>query len=250
MVDLEAFASPEQPEEIHPPITAGQVGAAVIGNALEFYDFTVYTVFAVDIGKAFFPSATPYHGLLLSLLTFGAGFATRPLGAVVIGMLADRVGRRPAMLLSFALMGVAILGLACTPPFAAIGVAAPIIVVLMRLIQGFALGGEVGPAMAFLVEAAPTRSRGLVGSWQSASQSMSSLVGGLVGVSVAAVLTPHMVELYGWRIAFWIGALVLPVGLIIRRALPETLHRPEPLRPPSIPTRRTSSLTGRFSCWG
>lgn len=227
MVDLESFASPEEPEEIHPPVTRTQVAAAVAGNALEFYDFTVYTVFAVDIGKAFFPSATPYHGLLLSLLTFGAGFATRPLGAVLIGMLADRVGRRPAMLLSFALMGVAIIGLASTPSYAQIGVAAPIIVVLMRLIQGFALGGEVGPAMAFLIEAAPPSSRGLVGSWQSASQSVSSLVGGLVGVGVAAVLSQEMVELYGWRIAFWIGALVLPIGLIIRRALPETLHRHE-----------------------
>jgi MFS transporter, MHS family, citrate/tricarballylate:H+ symporter len=228
MVEQAVSASPEPAEEVHPPITAGQVGAAVIGNALEFYDFTVYTVFAVDIGHAFFPNHTGDIGLLLALATFGAGFILRPLGAVVIGLLADRVGRRPAMLLSFALMGVAIVGLASTPSFAQIGVAAPIIVVLLRLIQGFALGGEVGPAMAFLIEAAPEKSRGLVGSWQSASQSVSSLVGGLVGVAVAAILTPAMVELYGWRIAFWIGAAVLPVGLIIRRALPETLHRPEP----------------------
>src|SRR6185312_9461508 len=154
----------------------------------------------------------------------GAGFATRPLGAVVIGLIGDRVGRRPAMLLSFALMGVAIIGLASTPSYAAIGVAAPIIVVTMRLVQGFALGGEVGPAMAFLIEAAPSRTRGLVGSWQSASQSVASLVGGFVGVFVAMMMAPAMVEIWGWRIAFWLGALVLPVGLIIRRSLPETLH--------------------------
>ncbi len=210
-----------------PPITRTHVAAAVMGNALEFYDFTVYTVFAVDIGKAFFPNHTPYMGLLLSLLTFGAGFATRPLGAVVIGMIADRVGRRPALLLSFGLMGLAIIALASTPSYAVIGIAAPIIVVSLRLIQGFALGGEVGPAMAFLIEAAPVRSRGLVGSWQSASQSVASLVGGFVGVVVAMVMTEAMVAVWGWRIAFWIGALVLPVGLIIRRSLPETLHHQE-----------------------
>jgi len=217
----------EAPNTTRTPITRTHVAAAVMGNALEFYDFTVYTVFAVDIGKAFFPNHTPYMGLLLSLVTFGAGFATRPLGAVVIGLIGDRVGRRPAMLLSFALMGVAIIGLASTPSYAAIGVAAPIIVVTMRLVQGFALGGEVGPAMAFLIEAAPSRTRGLVGSWQSASQSVASLVGGFVGVFVAMMMAPAMVEIWGWRIAFWLGALVLPVGLIIRRSLPETLHHEE-----------------------
>ncbi|HZC17065.1 MAG TPA: MFS transporter [Caulobacteraceae bacterium] len=211
----------------HPTITSGQVTAAVMGNALEFYDFTTYTIFAVDIGKAFFPSHSPFVSLMASLGTFGAGFLTRPVGAVVIGAIADRIGRRPAMLLSFALMGVAILGLSLTPSFAQIGLAAPIVVVLFRLIQGFALGGEVGPATAFLIEAAPLNQRGLFGSWQSASQSASSLVGGAVGAVMAAMLAPHLLEAYGWRAAFLIGALVLPFGLIIRRGLPETLHRPD-----------------------
>jgi MHS family citrate/tricarballylate:H+ symporter-like MFS transporter len=125
------------------------------------------------------------------------------------------------------MMGVAILGLALTPSFAQIGLAAPIIVVGLRLIQGFALGGEVGPATAFLIEAAPLNKRGLIGSWQSASQSVSSLVGGAVGASMAMMLAPHMLETFGWRAAFLVGALVLPFGLIIRRSLPETLHRPE-----------------------
>jgi MFS family permease len=212
-----------------PPIaiTPRQVTAAVIGNALEFYDFTVYTVFAVDIGQAFFPAHDKFVGLLLSLLTFAIGFLTRPLGAVVIGAIADRAGRRPAMLLTFALMGAAIVGLASTPSYAQIGVAAPILAVLCRLVQGFALGGEVGPTMAFLVEAAAPRQRGLVGSWQSASQSVSSLVGGFVGVVLAATLSHSDLAAYGWRAAFWIGALVLPFGLLIRRTLPETLHHPE-----------------------
>ncbi|HEX4199033.1 MAG TPA: MFS transporter [Caulobacteraceae bacterium] len=211
----------------HPPITSRQVAAAVMGNALEFYDFTTYTIFAVDIGRAFFPSHSPFASLMASLGTFGAGFLTRPVGALVIGGVADRIGRRPAMLLSFGLMGLAILGLSLTPSFAQIGLAAPIIVVLLRLIQGFALGGEVGPATAFLIEAAPLNQRGLIGAWQSASQSVSSLVGGAVGAIFAAMLAPHLLETYGWRAAFLLGALVLPFGLIIRRSLPETLHRPD-----------------------
>ena len=211
----------------HPPITGRQVTAAVMGNALEFYDFTTYTIFAVDIGKAFFPSHSAFASLMASLGTFGAGFLTRPVGAVVIGAIADRIGRRPAMLLSFGLMGLAILGLSLTPSFAQIGLAAPIIVVALRLIQGFALGGEVGPATAFLIEAAPLNKRGLLGSWQSASQSVSSLIGGAVGAIMAATLAPHLLETSGWRAAFLIGAAVLPFGLIIRRSLPETLHRPD-----------------------
>jgi MHS family citrate/tricarballylate:H+ symporter-like MFS transporter len=210
-----------------PTITTRHVTAAVIGNALEFYDFTVYTVFAVDIGQAFFPSHDKFVGLLLSLLTFAIGFITRPLGAIVIGSIADKVGRRPAMLLTFGLMGAAIVGLASTPSYAQIGIAAPILAVTCRLVQGFALGGEVGPTMAFLIEAAPPKRRGLIGSWQSASQSVSSLVGGLVGVVLAAYLSQSAVAAYGWRVAFWIGALVLPFGLLIRRTLPETLHTPE-----------------------
>jgi len=210
-----------------PAITRGQITAAVIGNALEFYDFTVYTVFAVDIGKAFFPTHDPFGSLMLSLATFGVGFITRPIGALVIGALADRVGRRPAMLLTFALMGVAIIGLASTPGYASIGIAAPILAVLFRMVQGFALGGELGPVMAFLIEASPPGRRGYVGSWQSASQSIASLVGGAVGALLAWKLSQHNVELYGWRVAFWVGALVLPFGLLIRRALPETLHHHE-----------------------
>ncbi|MDR3508261.1 MAG: MFS transporter [Caulobacteraceae bacterium] len=213
---------------VQPSVSTKQVAAAIIGNALEFYDFTVYTVFAVYIGQAFFPSKTPFIGLMLSLATFGVGFVPRPLGALLIGRLADRVGRRPAMLLSFLLMGVAIIGLACTPGYERIGIWAPVLAVVFRLAQGFALGGELGPAMAFLIETAPPAKRGLIGAWQSAGQSVASLVGGLVGIGLSAVLTTHMHDVYGWRIAFGLGALVLPFGLYIRRGLPETLHHPEP----------------------
>jgi MFS family permease len=209
-------------------ISKRHVTAAVIGNALEFYDFTTYAFFAAQIGRAFFPSQNPLNGLEASLAIFGAGFFTRPLGALVIGSIGDRVGRRPAMLLSFALMGVAILGLALCPSYAQIGPAAPVLVILIRLVQGFALGGEVGPTTAFLLEAAPPHRRAVYTGLQSVSQNIASLTAGVVGFTLASLLTTSQIDLFGWRIAFLIGAIVLPFGLIIRRSLPETLHHVEP----------------------
>ena len=131
------------------------IAAATIGNALEFYDFITYAFFAIQIGHAFFPAQSAYGSLMLSLATFGAGFVTRPIGGLVIGAYADRVGRRPAMMLSFTLMGAAIVALALIPSYAAIGIAAPILAILARMVQGFSLGGEVGPNTAYLLEAAP-----------------------------------------------------------------------------------------------
>ena len=153
-----------------PKIPRRHVAAAVIGNALEFYDFVTYAFFAVQLGHTFFPSHDAYASLMLSLGTFGAGFAMRPLGGVVLGRYADKVGRRPAMLLSFGLMGGAILAVALIPSYAAIGVAAPVLVVLARMVQGFALGGEVGSSTAYLVEAAPVYERGFYAAWQGGSQ--------------------------------------------------------------------------------
>ena len=209
------------------PITRGQITAAVMGNALEFYDFTTYALFAVQIGHTFFPNKSPFENLMLSLMTFGVGFVGRPLGAILLGRYGDRAGRRPAMLLSFGLMGFGLLGLVLTPSYATIGVAAPVLLVVFRLIQGFALGGEVGPTTAFLIEAAPLHQRGLIGSWQSASQAVASLVGATVALGMTSVLSAGQMESFGWRIAFGLGVLVIPLGFYLRRALPETLHRKE-----------------------
>ena len=213
----------------HPPITGRQVAAAVAGNALEFYDFTVYATFASQIAHTFFPGRTPFLSLILTLATFGVGFLLRPIGAIVIGRWADRHGRRPAMMFSFALMGISILGLALTPSYKVIGMAAPLLVLFWRLCQGFALGGEVGPTTAFLIEAAPPARRGFYGAWQGGSQNLANVVGGLVGVVLAASAGAAALDLWGWRAAFLLGTLVLPFGLILRRSLPETLHRPEAL---------------------
>ncbi len=209
--------------------------AVVIGNGLEFYDFVTYAFFAAQIGRTFFPSDTPGTSLLASLATFGAGFLTRPLGALVIGRYADRVGRKPAMLLSFALIGVGVIGLPLTPSYASIGVAAPLIAIAFRLLQGFALGGEVGPSTAFLMEAAPARRRGLYVSFQAMSADIAVLVAGLVGVALAAMLDGPALDAWGWRLALLLGAAIIPFGYLLRRTLLETL--PAPSHPGAEPSR-------------
>lgn len=201
--------------------------AATIGNMLEFYDFITYSFFAIEIGRTFFPAHSAYGSLMLSLATFGAGFLTRPVGGIVLGIYSDRIGRRPAMLLSFALMGAAILTIALTPSYDSIGLAAPIIVIAARMVQGFALGGEVGPTTAYLIEIASPQHRGLVVAWQPASQEIAATTGALVGVILSSTMTPDMIQAYGWRIAFLIGAVCLPFGLWMRRSLPETVSHDE-----------------------
>ncbi len=215
---------------VHLPLR--KVFAVGLGNALEFYDFLTFSFFAIQIGHCFFPGGKGGHGLLFTLATFGAGFVTRPLGGVVIGAFADRAGRKPAMMLSFTLMGIAITGLALTPSYAAIGMAAPMLLLVFRLLQGFALGGEVGPSTAFLIEAAPPMRRGLYVGLQYATQDVAVLAAGLVGYGLSSWLTPQELDAWGWRMAFLLGAAIVPLGLLVRRTLPETLS------PKSHPARR------------
>ena len=209
-------------------ITAGglsvrQIGAVAAGNALEFYDFLTFSFFATQIGDVFFPLQSADGRLLLALATFGVGFLVRPLGGFLIGRMGDTRGRKPAMLLSFWLAGVSIVGLALTPSYASIGLAAPALVVIFRLVQGFALGGEVGPASAFLMEAAPPSRRGLYVALQFSTQWFGPLVAGIVGLILTSLLTNGELTQWGWRVAFMVGALVVPFGLFVRRHLPETL---------------------------
>jgi len=208
--------------------------AATIGNMLEFYDFITYTFFAIQIGHTFFPTRSEYGSLMLSLATFGAGFVTRPIGGLVLGIYADRVGLRPAMLLTFALMGAVIVAISITPPYQTIGLAAPIIVIIARMLQGFALGGEVGPSTAYLLEIAAPDRRGLLMSAQFASQQLAATLGALVGFILSRTMTTIALDSFGWRIAFLIGAIALPFGLWMRRTLPETIPQIESgvARPP------------------
>jgi MFS transporter, MHS family, citrate/tricarballylate:H+ symporter len=208
-------------------IPARHVAAVVVGNALEFYDFLTYAFFAVYIGRAFFPSSDPTSSLLASLGAFGVGFVTRPIGGFVIGRMGDRLGRKPAMIFCFALMGVAIVGLSLTPPHSMIGIAAPILVIFFRMLQGFALGGEVGPSTAFLLEASPPERRGFYTAFQPWSQQLAVLVSGLVGFVLSNLLSEKQLQNFGWRIAFLVGVAIVPFGLIVRRTLPETFHAHE-----------------------
>ena len=218
-------------------VPARHVAAVVLGNALEFYDFITYAFFAVYIGRTFFPSTSASASLLASLGTFGVGFITRPIGGFVIGTLGDRRGRKPAMILSFSLMGVAITGLALTPARATIGLAAPILVVFFRMLQGFALGGEVGPTTAFLLESAPPEHRGFYTAFQAWTQDVSTLSAGLVGFALANLLTEQQLQNFGWRIAFLLGASIVPIGLLMRRDLPETFRAHDGAAEPRRPLR-------------
>lgn len=219
-------------QEDAPGLKWQHIAAATIGNALEFYDFLTYAFFSIQIGHAFFPEQSAYGSLMLSLATFGAGFVTRPVGAFVIGNYSDRVGRKPAMMLCFVLIGCAIVGMALIPTYARIGIAAPILAIIARMIQGFSLGGEIGSNTAFLLEAAPVEKRGLIVSWQSASQNLALIAGGLVGILLTAVLPADALDAYGWRIAFLLGAVAVPFGFWLRTNLPETLHAPETIDRP------------------
>ena len=209
------------------PSQTMRVGAAILGNALEFYDFTVYAAFATWLAKAFFPADNPNTSLLLAVATFGVGFVARPLGGVLIGAYADRFGRRPAMTLTIWLMALGSGMIGLLPTYDQIGMLAPVLLVLARLLQGFSAGGEMGPATTYLLESAPAHRKGFFGSWQLASQNMGSLFSGLVGLLLALLITPGATDSWGWRVPFLLGILIAPVGYFIRRNLDETLDTEE-----------------------
>jgi MFS family permease len=219
VLDLTSARAAQSP----PAIPTSAVVATVLGNALEFYDFTTYAFFAVMIGRAFFPSRDPFVSLLLSVAAFGVGFVSRPLGGILIGAYADRAGRRPAMMLSITLMAMGMVLLAATPSYATLGLAAPLLVVVARLIQGFALGGEVGPSTSYLLEAAPVGKRGQYATWQIASQGAAMALGGFFGVLLSLLLDDAAMQSWGWRIPFITGIAIVPVGLIMRSRLQETV---------------------------
>ncbi len=201
----------------------GLVAGTVTVNALEFYDFIGYIFFAAQIGKAFFPAVNPLVSLLSSLAVFAVGFFFRPVGGLLIGAYADRAGRRPAMILTITLITLGTMGLILTPTYATIGIAAPIIVVFWRCLQGFALGGDVGPATSYLIEIAPDGKRGFYGAWQIASQGAAAFVAGIVGLALFSILGPAAMAAWGWRLVFLVGLLLIPVGLYLRNNMPETL---------------------------
>lgn len=192
------------------------------GNFLEMYDFMVYGYYAAAIGQAFFPSGNAYSSLMLSLTTFGAGFLMRPLGAVVLGAYADKHGRRAGLLLTLSLMSVGIASITLTPGYATLGLLAPLLVLMGRLLQGFSAGMELGGVSVYLSEIAPPGRKGFYVSWQSASQQVAVMVAALIGVILAAKLTPDALREWGWRVPLGIGCLIVPFLFVLRRSLPES----------------------------
>ncbi len=207
---------------IRPAPRAKQIVAAVIGNALEWYDFIVFGFLAVVISRLFFPADSEYSSLLMATATFGVGFFMRPVGGVLLGIYADRKGRKAALQLIIAMMTVSIALIAFAPPYAAIGVAAPLLIVLARLLQGFATGGEFASATSFLIESAPPNKRALYGSWQMFGQGLAVFCGAGVTALVTRGLSPEALDAWGWRVPFMLGLIIGPVGLWIRRHLEET----------------------------
>jgi MHS family proline/betaine transporter-like MFS transporter len=198
------------------------LAAACIGNLLEWYDFTVYALFATYIAACFFPSNDPSAALVKTFLAFGFGFVARPLGALLIGAYGDAVGRKAALTLTIWLMAAGTLLIAVAPGHASIGAAAPWLLLLGRLLQGLSAGGEIGSASAFLAESAAAGRRGALAAWQEASMGMSNILGALVAFTVTGLLSHRQLQDWGWRIPFFVGLLIAPAGLLLRRSLRET----------------------------
>jgi MFS family permease len=192
------------------------------GNFLEMYDFMVFGYFASAIGDAFFPNGDHFASLMLSLMTFGVGFLMRPIGALILGAYIDRHGRRAGLILTLALMSVGTFTLAFLPGFAVIGIAAPLLILFARLLQGFSAGVELGGVSVYLAEIATPGHKGFYVSWQSASQQAAVIFAALLGVALTALLPGPAADQWGWRIPFVVGCLIIPFLFLLRRYLPET----------------------------
>jgi len=216
------------------PHLFGVIVAATIGNVLEWFDFLVYGFFAVTIAEVFFPTGDPTVSLLVTFGTFGLSYLIRPLGAMVVGSYTDKHGRKAGLTLSIGLMLIGTVVMLVTPGYATIGLAAPVIIILARLLQGFSVGGEFGSAVAFLTEHAGDR-KGFSASWQWASTGIISIIVSLFGVTLTTLLTHDQLVSWGWRIPYIFGLLVGPAGLYIRSRMSETPEFIEAKKPESMP---------------
>ncbi|MFF1479436.1 MFS transporter [Streptomyces sp. NPDC058301] len=197
--------------------------ASLAGTAVEFYDFFVYgTAAALVLGPLFFPTFSPLAGTLAAFGTFGIGFVARPLGSVVFGHIGDRYGRRPVLFLSLFLTGLATVAVGCVPSYATIGAAAPVLLLVLRFLQGFGLGGEWGGAVLLAVEHAPARRRVLWSSFPQMGPSVGFLLANGVMLALSAGLTDAEFRAWGWRIPFWGAGLLAAVGLLLRSSLTES----------------------------
>ncbi|WP_037569159.1 MFS transporter [Phaeacidiphilus oryzae] len=216
------------------------IWAGAVGNTVEWVDWAVYSTFASVFGGQFFPSHAPEAALLSTLAVFAVGFVMRPVGGAVLGVYGDRHGRKKGMTLTISLMAGAALVIAVCPGYSTIGVAAPIVLVLARLVQGFSAGGEFGTSSAFLVESAAPARRALAGSWQQVSVGAGTLIASVTGTILTSTLDDHALQTWGWRLAFALAGLLGLIGLWLRTSVEETEsfqragggrpERPHPLR--------------------
>ena len=196
--------------------------AGVIGNVLEWYDFAVYGYFVPIISQLFFPARTPLVSLLLTFSVFGVGFVMRPVGSAVFGQYGDRHGRKKALSLVIFLMALSTFAVGLLPTYGSVGVLAPLLLVLARLLQGLSGGGEWGGAAAYLVEYAAPQRRGVTGSWQQVSVGSGFLLGSFMAASLGSLLTPAELLAWGWRIPFLLGVVVGGIGAFMRWRLDDT----------------------------
>jgi MFS transporter, MHS family, proline/betaine transporter len=196
--------------------------SSTIGNALEWFDFTVFGLFAGILSKLFFPADNPSSSLLLTFATFGIAFAARPLGGLVFGLYADKHGRKKALVVMISLMAVGTGLLGFLPTYGTIGIAAPLLLLLARLIQGFSAGGEFGSASAMLIEFAPPGRRGFYGSFQMVSQSLAFGIGAAMAIGLNLGLSPDAFASWGWRVPFILGILIGPTGWYLRQKCDES----------------------------
>ncbi|MCW0312307.1 Proline/betaine transporter [Pantoea ananatis] len=206
-----------------PPASAARtIFNVTSGNFLEMYDFMVFGYYATAIAKTFFPGDDPFSSLMLTLMTFGAGFLMRPLGAIILGAYIDHHGRRKGLLLTLGLMALGTLTIALVPGYATLGAAAPVLILLGRLLQGFSAGVELGGVSVYLAEVAPKGRKGFFVSWQSGSQQIAVIFAALLGLGLNHLLSHDDVTEWGWRIPFVVGCLIVPFLFYIRRMLEET----------------------------
>lgn len=229
--------------------TSRAVTAAVVGNILEWFDFGTYAFLATVIAKVMFPTGDDFAAMLGTFGAFGLGFAARPLGAIIFGWLGDKKGRKWTLTFVMPLMAAATLFMALLPTYASIGIMAPVLLVAARMLQGISVGGELGNAVAFLVEWAPPKKRGLYGSFQQCSTLGGMLLGSGAAALVTTLLSPQALLDWGWRVPFIIGAIVIgPIGWIIRKRSEETpVYQSASDDAPKAPAR-APALLGLQAC--
>src|SRR6516162_10834162 len=217
-------AGPSRDQPPRPPRMGWTVLAGMIGNAVEWYDYGLYGYMAPVLATLFFPSKDPLGSLMATFGVFAAGFLLRPLGAIAFGHLGDRLGRKKALVVSVTLMAVPTGLIALLPTYAEVGATAAVLLVLLRLLQGFSVGGEFTGSIIFLVEHAPPSRRGFIGCWAGFSTNAGCLLGSGVGALLVAVMGRQDLEVWGWRLPFLLGAGFGVVGLYLRLTVDETPH--------------------------